>query len=480
MNESLIGRVVEQQILQEALDSDKAELVSVIGRRRIGKTFLIESYYREQIVFQITGIQEAILSIQLRNFAAQLTKFIKKDTDLPVPIQVPKDWFDAFLLLIDYLENKKSEQKIVVFFDELPWLATHKSGFLAAFGYFWISWAVRKNIVVVICGSAASWMIRKVVHHRGGLHNRVTKQIALAPFTLAETEQYLLSKKIQLERYHILQLYMVMGGVPHYLEGLKPGLSATQNINQLAFSATGLLRDEFSKLYHSLFNHADRHIQVIRTLANRRQGLTRTEIVEQANFSDGGTIQKVLEELLRSGFLSTYQAFGKKKKEKRYYLTDEYSFFYLKFIEGKEQEGEDIWHHISQTQAYKSWSGYAFEHICIKHLFAVKKALGISGIYAESSSFYKKGTVEEAGVQIDLLLDRKDQAINLFEIKFYSDTYTITKDYAATLRNKMSIFQAATKTRKQLFWVFITTFGLKQNAHSLNISKSFTMDDLFV
>ncbi|MEM9847895.1 MAG: ATP-binding protein [Bacteroidota bacterium] len=313
MKEVLIGRIEEQKELQKALVSNKAELISVTGRLRIGKTFLIRSFYKDQISFEVAGIQGASLSIQLRNFTTQLTKFIRTTSDLLVPIEQAKDWFAAFVLLIEYLERKKSEDKQVVFFDELPWLSTHKSGFLAAFSYFWNSWAVQQRIVVIICGSAASWMIRKVVHHRGGLHNRITRQLVLEPFTLAETEEYLWSRGIRIERYHILQLYMAIGGIPHYLEALQPGLSATQNIEQIAFSKTALLKDEFSKLYHSLFARADRHIQVIRTLADRKQGLTRKQILENSQLSEGGSIQKVLEELRQSGFIMAYHPFGKKK-----------------------------------------------------------------------------------------------------------------------------------------------------------------------
>ncbi|MFK7983629.1 MAG: ATP-binding protein [Saprospiraceae bacterium] len=480
MPNKIIGRVAEQQLLQETLTSDKAELIAVIGRRRVGKTYLIESFFQENIVFQISGIQKMPKKGQLRNFAAQLTKFIRKRNDLPVAVQAPVDWFDAILLLIDYLETIEAIEKPVVFFDELPWIATHKSGFLAAFSYFWNSWAVKRSIIVVICGSAASWMIKKVVHHKGGLHNRITRQLSLAPFTLGETEAYFKHRNLHFDRYQILQLYMTMGGIPHYLEAIRSGLSATQNIEQICFAPTGLLRDEFSKLYTALFKDAHHHITVIRALATSRQGLTRNKIIRLGKFNDGGKIQTVLEELLQSGFISTYRPFAKKKKEKLYRLTDEYSLFYLQFMEGKELEGANTWQHLSQTQAYKIWSGYAFESICLKHVPQIKQALQIGGIYSLSSSYYKKGTKEKKGLQIDLLIDRNDQTINLFEVKFYNETFIMTKAYAAHLRDKMGVFRHNTQTRKQLSWIFLSTFGLKANQHSSSIiAKDLTMDDLF-
>ncbi len=475
MQTTFIGRKEEQAILKEALDSREAEMIAVIGRRRVGKTFLIKTVYQKEIVFDITGIQNGELQNQLQAFRDQLVEYSKNQLTIPKP----GDWFEAFKLLKEYLQTLPKNKKPVIFFDELPWLATHKSKFLQAFGYFWNNWAWQQNLVVVICGSAASWMIQKVVNNTGGLYNRITKRIYLQPFTLSETETYLKDKSLKFTRYQIIQLYMTLGGIPHYLKEVKRGKSAIQNINDICFSRNGLLRDEFLRLYPSLFPNADKHFKVIRALAEKRDGLTRQEIIKQTKLKDGGGLTTVLDELTHSGFITPYRAF-QKKKGKIYRLTDEYSLFYLKFIENKELEGEDIWQHLSQTQAYKTWTGYAFENICLKHIPQIKKALGISGIYSLSSSFYRKGTASEKGVQIDLLIDRKDDVINLFEIKFYNKKFTINKTYAETLRRKMWRFEEITKTNKQLTWVFISTYGVQQNEYSLEmIHKSLTLGDLF-
>ena len=450
-------------------------MVAIIGRRRVGKTFLIKTVYQKEIVFDITGIQNGELQHQLGAFRDRLVEYSKSQLFIPKP----KDWFEALKLLKEYLQTLSKNKKHVVFFDELPWLATHKSKFLKAFGYFWNSWAWQQNLVVVICGSAASWMIQKVVNNTGGLYNRITKRIYLQPFTLNETEEYLKDKHLKFTRYQIIQLYMALGGIPHYLKEVKKGKSAIQNINDICFSRNGLLRDEFLRLYPSLFPNANKHFKVIRALAEKRDGLTRQEIIKHTQLKDGGGLTTVLDELSHSGFITPYRTF-RKKKGKIYRLTDEYSLFYLKFIENKEFEGEDIWQHLSQTQAYKTWTGYAFENICLKHIPQIKKALGISGIYSLSSSFYKKGTATQKGVQIDLLIDRKDHVINLFEIKFYNKEFTINKTYAETLRQKMWRFEEITKTKKQLAWIFISTFGLKENEYSLDIvNKSLTINDLF-
>ncbi|MEZ4887817.1 MAG: ATP-binding protein [Chitinophagales bacterium] len=478
MQTALFGREQEKRKLQKALTSNEPEMIAVIGRRRVGKTFLIRSVYEGHIDFEVTGALKAPKEEQLLNFVFELTKASKN----LLPVKTPANWMEAFILLIQYLElqQKTKSEKQVVFFDELPWLSTPKSGFLRALGFFWNSWASRQNIVVVICGSAASWMIQKVVNNTGGLYNRITQRIYLEPFNLSDTEAYLQSRHHNFNRYQIVQLYMAIGGIPHYLKEIEVGKSAIQNIEQICFSKDGLLRNEFPRLYPSLFANAEKHIAVIRALATKRQGLTRNQIVDISKLSNGGGLTKVLEELYHSGFISFYHPFGKKKKEKLYRLTDEYSLFYLQFMEDNLQEETGVWQRLSQTQTYKTWSGYAFENLCLKNLAAIKKALGISGVYSQSSAFYKKGTKSEKGTQIDLLIDRNDQVINLCEIKFYNTEFTLTKDYAAALRNKMGVFQASTKTNKQLFWTLITTFGLKHNQHSLGLIQNvLTVDDLF-
>lgn len=466
MSKKLLGRKEEQKILRKALVSDEAEMISIIGRRRVGKTYLIRTIYKDNIVFEISGLQNATGTEQLRNFANQLKKY----SGSKLNIATPKDWLDAFFLLIDFLEQvDQKTQKPVVFLDEVPWLATHKSGFLKGLSYFWNSWAVQQNIVVVICGSAASWMIQKVLRNKGGLHNRVTKRIRLHPFTLAETETYLAAKGIRFERYQLLQIYMVMGGIPHYLKELEGGKSAAQNIDKICFGESGLLRDEFLSLYPALFQHANYHTALIRALADRPNGLTRGDLIRSAQLTDSGRITKVLDELSESGFITAYPAFGKKKKDKLFRLTDEYSLFYLKFIEENLQEKEGVWSALNQTQTYKTWCGYAFENICLKHITQIKKGLEIGGIYARSSSFFKKRDRDSPGIQIDLLIDRNDQTINLVEIKFYQGTFSITKEYAQKLRERIQVFRETTKTKKQIFLTFISVFGIKPNINSIGL-----------
>ena len=389
---------------------------------------------------------------------------------------LPKNWFEAFWTLKTYLQ-KSNEPKKVVFFDELPWIDTPRSNFLSALEHFWNSWAsARPDIILVVCGSAASWMINKVINNRGGLHNRVTQRIRLLPFTLCETESFLRANKIALDRYQIIQLYMIVGGVPFYLSQIRQGMSAFQEIDRLAFSPNGFLATEYDNLYRSLFNHADRHTTIIETLAGKPQGLSRDGIIQFSGMKNGGTLTTVLGELEESGFISKSFPYGKKIRDSIYRLSDQYSLFYLKFIKDQYRTGAGSWLSRIDSPAWRAWSGYAYESICLHHISAIKKALGISGVYTEVSSWIDKAR----NVQIDLLIDRRDHVINLCEVKFTQQPFVLAKSYKEELEKKLFTFREETQTRKSIFPTLITTFGLKDSAHSIGFIQSVvTMDDLF-
>ena len=475
---NLVGREKEKEVLIEALSTQESEMIAIIGRRRVGKTFLVRATYQDTIAFEITGLQDASLKEQLTNFSIQLqAAFGANATALPKP----QNWLEAFHQLTVCLEKQdKPAPKPVIFLDELPWLASRKSGFLNGLSYFWNSWAVKQNVVVVICGSAASWMIQQVVHHKGGLHNRITRRINLMPFTLYETAQFLESKQVFLDEYQVIQLYMAMGGIPHYLKEIKNGKSAAQNIQNICFTNTGLLYDEFSKLYTALFENAEQHIRIIKALSKKWKGLTRAEIIIETGFTDGGGLTRLLEELENSGFIAAFTAFPKKQKDMIFRLTDEYSLFYLQFMETNKRVEDGFWQNLSQTQPYKNWTGYAFENICLKHISQIKKALQIAGIYSEAGSFYQKGNTEQKGIQIDLLIERKDKIINLFELKFYNEPYMMNKKEAMALREKVAIFKQLTNTKHQVFVSILSTFGIISNEHSIGlIHNELTMSDLF-
>ena len=462
----MIGRKKELEILANAYASKKAELIAVFGRRRVGKTYLVGSFFEGKIDFELTGLKDGTKQQQLRNFAYSL-KDVQKLEDLPPP---PIDWLEAFHQLKTYLESlDNTEKRKVVFIDELPWMAGGRSDFLTGFSYFWNSYAAKANIIVVICGSATAWMIQKIINDKGGLHNRVTRRIHLQAFTLAETEAYFQEKHIAFDRYQLLLLYMTMGGIPHYLDQVEGGKSAIQNIDDICFQPQGLLRTEFDNLYSALFSNSDRYESIVSVLSSTWKGMSRAEIIGKTKMSDGGGLTMILQELEQSGFISSYIPFGKKKKDTLFRLTDCYSLFYLKFIRDIPLKETISWQSLSKTQTWITWSGYAFENICFHHIDNIKAALGIAGVHTNQYSFLAKTTDEIEGTQIDLLIDRQDSVISLCEVKFYNDELVLTKEDADNLRRKKSIFRHITSTKKQIFIVLITTFGLIKNKHSLGL-----------
>jgi len=469
----IIGREQEKQLLNEIYLADRSDLVAITGRRRIGKTYLIRTYFSEQISLDFSGVLNAGFAEQLQNFDFALRSKEKKTSKR----KTPENWMEAFHQLTVYLDTLKSAKKRIVFIDEFHWLDTHKSNFLGAFDWFWNNWAAQNNVLVIICGSATSWMIRKVINHHGGLHNRVTKRIHLEPFNLGETETFLQSNHVQLNRYQITTLYMALGGVPHYLKEVNSGESASQAIQRICFQKNGLLVNEFENLYAALFQHPENHLAIVKALAKKRKGLTRIEILQQSKLKDGGTFSKFLEELEWSGFIESYLPFGKIKKDKLYRLTDEYSLFYLTFIYQKKNVN---WHQLTVSSVWKSWSGFTFESLCMKHLQLVKNALGIGSVYTEQSSFISKGTAEKHGAQIDLLIDRKDQVINVCEMKFLEHPFVLTKSEATNIRHKLAVFRNESRTRKALFPTIISSFGILPNEHSIGlIQQVVQLDDLF-
>lgn len=476
MTTELIAREKERTLLLELYERNSFELVSITGRRRVGKTFLINHTLEGKIDFHLTGTQGGNRKEQLANFGRSLFRFSKGK----IKQKTFKDWQEAFFALEDYLGSLEKREKIVVFFDELPWLATHKSGFLSAFSYFWNSWAEQQNIMVIICGSAASWMINKVVRNRGGLHNRITKRIHLAPFNLRETKQYLESYGFYYSDYDIAELYMTLGGIPFYLKELSPNLSVTENLDAVAFDEQGVLADEFNRLYPALFDNAERHISIIRTLSKHHYGMTRQQIIAASGLPDGGRLTKTLEELEFSGFILGGYMYGKKKRYKRYRLIDEYSNFYLKFIETKRYEGPGVWQGISQQQAYKIWRGYAFENLGLRHYQQIKKALGIAGVLTTSSSFYHHGDEDTPGLQVDLLIERADRAINLCEFKFYNRAIALTKQQLDRLRARKQSFVALTQTTHTIFTSLISPYGINEKSNRAGVvNQSIQLSDFF-
>nr|MBQ5605162.1 AAA family ATPase [Bacteroidales bacterium] len=469
----IIGRKEEQQILHSAVQSDNSEFVAVYGRRRVGKTYLIRETFGYKFTFQHTGLAKGNTKEQLFSFAISLRDAGYDDCP------IPKSWLEAFSLLSAYLKNSTDEKKIV-FLDELPWMDTPRSNFISAFEHFWNGWAsARKDIVLIICGSATSWIINKVINDHGGLHNRVTKQIALQPFTLKECEMFAQSKGLEMSRYQLAECYMVLGGIPYYWSLLEKGLSFAQNIDKIIFAKNGKLSNEFNQLYASLFKSPEQYIDIVTALGKKKAGMTREEIIVATDKYSNGALSKVLDELEYCGFIRKYNGFGKKSKQAIYQLIDNYTLFYFKFIRQNENNDEHFWSASIDSAMHRAWSGLAFERLCMAHMQQIKAALGIAGVLSNVYSWRKEADETSDGAQIDLLIDRKDQVINLCEMKYSLSEYVIDAEYEQKLRNKKSIFIDTTNTRKAVHLTMVTTFGIKANAHSGIVQNEITLEDLF-
>jgi uncharacterized protein len=472
--EKIIGRKEEIAILNRLKNSSKSEFVAVYGRRRVGKTFLVRNVFPEPFSFQLMGMANVPLKHQLGNFHQAFLKV----SPAGKAKSAPKDWYDAFNRLSLFLETLQTERKII-FLDELPWMDTPQSYFVAALDHFWNSWAAaRTDVLLIVCGSAASWIINQLINNRGGLHNRLTERIILRPFSLSETEAFLQSKGGNYDRYQLLELYMTMGGIPYYLENVQVNRSIAQNIDRMCFAEGGLLTTEYHNLYRSLFNRYDKHLLIVEALAQKAKGLTRKELLEITKLSDGGTTTTILEELAHSGFIRRYLPFSKGKRDGLYQLIDPYTLFYTTFMKDSKMQGQGAWLSQLDSPKWRAWSGYAFEYLCWYHVDGIKKNLGILGVYAEISTWRSQNSAK--GAQIDLLIDRNDRVINLCEIKFSTTPFTITKPYADNLNNKITVFKTETKTNKTLFLTMIATYGLAANPYSQQLVKdSLDMNALF-
>lgn len=474
---ALIGRKEERQIFNDCLQSNESRLIAVYGRRRVGKTFLIRNHFDKLIKFEISGLHNGDLKDQLKQVFDVVSSY-----GLPKSaLNYPESWMDAFQLIQSYINSLKGTGKKVIFFDELPWFDTPKSKFLMAFENFWNAYCTKRNdLVVVICGSAASWMIKKIVKNKGGLHNRLAERIRLKPFTLHETELFLQDRFIKMSRYDILQLYMVTGGVPFYLDRIRKGESLIQFINRACFTENGFLREEYNELLKSLFDNAQNHELILKTLTRKSIGFTRNELADATKLSSGGALTRVMDELLESGFVTKYHPFGTKQKQALYKLTDHFTLFFHKFIKDNTSLGSNVWNLKSNTPAWLSWAGLAYELICFSHLQQIINALKLQAISCNASPWRSDG--ENQGAQIDLIIERADRIIHLCEIKFSKAQYILSKQEAVSLRNRIDVLSNHPASKhKAIFPTLITTFGLKSNeyAHEL-IQNHLSMDDLFL
>ena len=464
------GRLEQVKVMQEDMKTKKSSFVAITGRRRVGKTFLIREVYQDNMCFMVTGIQNAEVQLQINNFVNKIAEY----NNGTLILGTISNWQQVFFLLKTYLKSLPKNKKQVIFIDELPWMATAKSGFIQLLAHLWNDYLSKeKHFILVVCGSATSWITQKIINDKGGFHNRVTLPLHLKPFTLAETKQFLDFKKMSFTNTGIATIYMTLGGLPYYLEQIKRGESPTKAIERLCFSETGILKNEYNNLYKALFNNWENHEAIVATLAMAHNGLNRENLIKKSKISAGGPFTRTMSDLVLTGFVSETIPFGKLNRGKVYRLVDEFSVFYHRFMKGNERKNKEVWETISNSQAYKIWKGFAFETLCMKHIAEIKTALGIKNVYTETSSFTKIGTKTQDGFQVDLVIDRKDATINICECKFYESNFEITKNYAQQIKMRKTSFREITGTKKMIVNTFISNENIIQNEHSLEVVDAF-------
>jgi len=470
----MVGRKEEQRLLCELASSGEPEFVVVYGRRRIGKTFLVRETFGNDFFFCYTGIANRNARHQRTEFAKTLREYgwAPKGTGA----DTPGNWFDAFDALRALATKAGTKERLLIFIDEMPWMDNKKSDFVPAFEHFWNGWASgQKNIMLIACGSATSWITKKIFRNKGGLYNRATRQIALKPFTLAECKEYYDSRGIAMNTQDLVESYMIFGGVPYYLRMIEKRYSLALNVDRICFGEAAPLRHEFNRLMDTLFVDPTKYLRVLEALHTKKKGLTRESIANLVDFGNGGNLTRILLELEECNFIRRYKPFGKEKNGALYHLADPFTAFHLTFI--RATDSENFWSSYIDNAGHRAWSGYAFEQVCLAHINQVKKALGISGVHTDVSSWIGRGG--EKGAQIDLVIDRGDRVINLCEIKFAKGPFEIDRAYDLALRGKIEVFRNETKTRKALHLTMVTTYGVKPGKYAGLVQSEVSMDELF-
>lgn len=470
----LVGREAEMKSLNQIVKSKEAEFVVVYGRRRVGKTFLVNSFFNDNYAFKLTGLAKKSKREQLANFTAALNRYGdgRKYTK-------PRTWYEAFDKLRELLESKRTKGKKVVFIDELPWMDSRGGNLISALEHFWNDWAgTQSNILLVVCGSATSWITKKILKNKGGLHNRVTQKIYLHPFSLAECKEYIHSRGLAMEDKEIAECYMIMGGIPFYLKNLRRGASLSQNVDEMFFAGKGRLADEFDALYASLFDHSENYIKVVEALSKKNKGLTREEILEASHLHNNGHFSRILDDLTNCDFIRCYKGYGDKKRKSIYQLTDSFTLFYYKFIRKNAPSDKPFWQYQMGTRLHDTWAGLAFEQLCLNHHRQIEQALGISGISTKVYSWNSQSNATEKA-QIDLIIKRADKVVNVCEMKFYDGDYTMIKRDAEDIERRVRAFRSTEHVRTTIHPVLVTTYGLSENQYSRVFQNVVVLKDLF-
>lgn len=476
---TIIGRNKEIEDLERLYLSDRPEFVAVYGRRRVGKTFLIKQAMKDKFTFQHTGVSPVDQEKDKNRLKTQLESFYYSLLNHGLEgFRKPKTWMEAFYQLTQLLQKLDNGQRMVIFIDELPWMDTPRSRFLSAFENFWNGWCSgRDNIMLIVCGSATSWMLSNISRSKGGLYGRVTYEIKLSAFSLKECEAYFEHENIELSRYDIVQSYMIFGGIPYYLSYFRKGYSFEQNADMILFGGKPHLKDEFTRLFRAIFNNAEDCKKIIRLLATRNYGFTREEIATATGLPLGGELSDTLTALSESDFILRYRPYGKGLGE-HYKLIDNFCLFWLKYVEPNQKDASFINDNFT-SDIMKGWRGVAFEQVCWQHITQIKRALEIGGVKTSISAWKIVGSETTAGAQVDMLIIRDDRIVNLCEMKFSSSIYTIDKDEESKMLYRLEKLSSTLSPKQKVHLTLITSYGLAIGKHSGKVQKIVSCNDLF-
>ncbi|MBQ7191724.1 MAG: AAA family ATPase [Paludibacteraceae bacterium] len=470
MNTLLFGRENESRLIQQYIESERSEFVAVYGRRRVGKTFLLREALKDRICFSFTGLANSTGTEQLLNFNLTLRQQMPQ-------AQMSGNWQEAFVQLELFLETVESEKKVILF-DELPWIDTPKSHFLPAFEHFWNAWAsTRQDIKLFVCGSAASWMLDNVINSHGGLHNRITHEMLIQPFTLKECREYFSAMHFGYSDKEVADFYMAFDGIPYYMSLMDKKQSVAQNIDRLFFAPTGELRNEKDNLFRSLFLHSDDYVAIIDSLSAKGKGLTRAEILQATKLNNNALFGKRLDELEKCGFIRRFEDYNGLRRQTIFQLTDPLCHFIHSVVEKNKYHDPDFWLHSQLSPLFNTWSGLAFEMLCLNHIEQIKRALGISGIQTKVYSWRTPKDAERQA-QIDMVIDRADRAVNICEMKYSRQEYEMTRQERERIENRLNQFMKYAEQRKSLRLTMVTSYGLKPNSHISIVQNEITLSDL--
>ena len=478
----MIGRKTEFEKLQSAMEKDRAQLIAVYGRRRVGKTFLINEFFEGKYTFKHTAVspvddntkkkKKNLMKLQLQEFYYSMRTYGLEDGN-----SAPTDWQGAFHMLQQLLEKKDDGKPLVIFIDELPWMDTPKANFMPAFEHFCNDWCLaRKNCKLVVCGSATSWILDKLIYNKGGLYGRVTMPLYISPFTLHECRELFRANDIKIDDFDICQAYIAFGGIPYYLDQFRRGLSLAQNIDAVLYEENAPLKDEFDRLFTSQFANADELKRIVVALSGKRTGLSRDELLKEGGFSSGGTLSDNLSALEKSKIVLEYTPFG--EATSKFKLADPFCIFYLKHVRGN-TSSPTYWQNHEKSPSVISWMGLAFEDLCWNHIRQIKHSLGIDGVITTESPWNITTEKKNEGPRIDLIINRDDRYICMCEMKFTRGEFEIKKPYNITLLERMDRVQEIIGNKKTVMSVLVTTYGIKRNEYASRFDKVVTMEDLF-